>query len=84
MNQLNHAAPEVSPWRLNLITTYGFDHGIAKGVFVGGAFRDEAGRIIGYRFNSKMVNSLQSDPVYASLGSSRKVRLTSISRSTEE
>ena len=68
MNQLNHAAPEVSPWRLNLITTYGFDHGIAKGVFVGGAFRDEAGRIIGYRFNSKMVNSLQSDPVYASLG----------------
>lgn len=68
MNQLGHAAPEVSPWRLNLVTTYTFDHGIAKGFFVGGAFRDEAGRIIGYRFNTTMVNSLQSDPTYANLG----------------
>jgi hypothetical protein len=67
MNQLGHAAPEISPWRLNAITTYNFDHGFAKGVFVGGAFREEAGRIIGYHFDSTLHNLLQNDPVYANL-----------------
>jgi len=66
MNQLGHAAPEVSPWRLNLVTTYTFDHGIAKGLFVGGAFREEAGRIIGYKFSSTIANTaLTNDPNYA-------------------
>jgi hypothetical protein len=66
MNQLGHTAPEVSPWRLNLITTYTFDHGIVKGMFVGGAFREEAARIIGYKFSSTIANTaLTSDPNYA-------------------
>jgi hypothetical protein len=66
MNQLGHEAPEVSPWRLNLIATYTFDHGFAKGIFVGGAFREEAGRIIGYRYSSTIANTaLTSDPNYA-------------------
>jgi len=64
-NQLGHEAPEVSPWRLNLINTYTFDHGAIKGLFVGGAFREEAGRIIGYHFSSTFVNSISSDPNYA-------------------
>ncbi len=59
LNEQGHAAPEVSPWRLNLVTTYQIDHGIAKGVFFGGGLRVEAGRIIGYKFDStfKNVNS---------------------------
>ncbi len=59
LNEQGHEAPEVSPWRLNLVTTYQIDHGIAKGVFFGGGLRIEAGRIIGYAFDStfKNVNS---------------------------
>ncbi len=45
------SAPEVSPWRFNLITTYNFDRGVARGAFAGGAIRMEAGRILGYRLN---------------------------------
>jgi hypothetical protein len=63
-NALGHEAPEVSPWRLNLVTTYNFSHGIAKGVFVGGALRTEAGRIIGYKFNPNFANKIASDPNY--------------------
>jgi len=64
LNELGHAAPEVSPWRLNLVTTYSFDRGPAKGVFIGGALRMEAGRIIGYKFNSNFVNVNSKDPNY--------------------
>jgi len=46
------SAPEVSPWRLNVVTTYNIDHGIARGAFVGGAVRVEAGRILGYRLSA--------------------------------
>ena len=46
------SAPEVSPWRLNLTTTYTIDRGIAHGAFVGGAVRFEAGRILGYRLSA--------------------------------
>ena len=45
------SAPEVAPWRLNLVTTYSFDRGPIKGVFIGGGLRDEAGRIAGYAYN---------------------------------
>jgi hypothetical protein len=65
LNELGHAAPEVSPWRLNMITTYSFDHGIAKGVFIGGALRVEAGRIIGYKYSSTVSNVNTTDPNYA-------------------
>ena len=64
-NSLGHEAPEVSPWRLNLVTTYNFEHGAVKGVFVGGALRTESGRIIGYKFSSTFVNKISSDPNYA-------------------
>jgi hypothetical protein len=65
LNQLGHEAPEVSPWRLNFVTTYSFDHGLIKGVFVGGGFREEAGRIIGYKYNPNFVNANSNDPNYA-------------------
>jgi hypothetical protein len=68
MNQLGHAAPEVAPWRFNLVTTYTFDHGVVKGLFVGGGFRDEAGKILGYRYSSTVANpALTSDPNYANV-----------------
>jgi hypothetical protein len=47
LNDQGHEAPEVSPWRLNLISTYTFDRGPAKGWFIGGALRMEAARILG-------------------------------------
>jgi len=43
---------EMSPWRFNLITNYLFDHGIAKGVNVGMAYRWEQGKILGYGINA--------------------------------
>ena len=67
VNELGHEAPEVSPWRLNLVTTYNFDHGAVKGVFVGGALRTEAGRILGYKYSSTIQNAISSDPRYAAV-----------------
>jgi hypothetical protein len=46
-----HSSPEVAPWRLNFITTYTFDRGPAKGWFIGGADRMEAGKILGYPYD---------------------------------
>ncbi len=65
MNELGHEAPEMSPWRLNLVTTYSFDRGPIKGAFIGGALRAEAGRIIGYRYSSTFHNVISDDPRYA-------------------
>ena len=67
VNELGHAAPEVSPWRFNVVSTYNFDHGFLKGVFVGGALRTEAGRILGYHYDANFKNSITSDPNYASV-----------------
>ncbi len=67
LNQLGHEAPEVSPWRLNAVTTYNFIEGRLKGVFVGGAFREEAGRIIGYHYDPNYKNANSDDPNYANV-----------------
>jgi len=67
VNELGHAAPEVSPWRFNAVSTYNFDSGVVKGVFVGGALRVEAGRIIGYHFDPSFKNTISSDPNYAAV-----------------
>ncbi|HVZ64655.1 MAG TPA: TonB-dependent receptor plug domain-containing protein [Lacunisphaera sp.] len=67
VNELGHEAPEVAPWRFNGVSTYKFDKGMLKGAFFGGAVRIEAGRIIGYKYDPKFVNSITSDPNYASV-----------------
>jgi len=41
--------PELRTWRANLISNYDFDHGLLKGVNVGGGVRYESPIIIGYR-----------------------------------
>ena len=40
--------PELRKWRYNLVTNYGFDHGILKGVGVGGGLRYQSDIVIGY------------------------------------
>ena len=67
LNDQGHEAPEVSPWRLNLISTYTFDRGPAKGWFIGGALRMEAARILGYRYDPNFVNVNSKDPNYANV-----------------
>jgi hypothetical protein len=67
LNDQGHEAPEVSPWRLNLISTYTFDRGPAKGWFIGGALRMEAARILGYRYDPNFVNVNSTDPNYANV-----------------
>jgi outer membrane receptor protein involved in Fe transport len=67
LNDQGHAAPEVAPWRVNLISTYTFDRGFAKGWFVGGALRVEAARILGYHFDPTFVNVNSTDPNYAAV-----------------
>jgi outer membrane receptor protein involved in Fe transport len=65
LNDQGHAAPEVSPWRLNLITTYTLDRGPLKGFFLGGALRMEASRILGYKYDPNFKNVNSTDPNYA-------------------
>lgn len=48
------SAPEVPKWRLNLVSTYNFEHGRLKGVTAGGAARVEASRILGYRYSASL------------------------------
>jgi hypothetical protein len=69
LNDQGHAAPEVSPWRVNLVTTYTVDRGPAKGWFIGGGLRMEAGRILGYKFDPNFVNVNSTDPNYAAVTS---------------
>jgi hypothetical protein len=67
LNDQGHAAPEVAPWRFNVITTYNFDRGFLKGVFVGGALRMEAARILGYKYDPTYKNVNSTDPNYANV-----------------
>lgn len=48
------SAPEVSPWRFNLVSTYEVRSGKFKNLRIGGAARLEAGRISGYRYSSTL------------------------------
>ena len=47
--QENTSAPELRPWRFNLVNTYSFDHGPLKGGYVGGSYRWEDKAVIGYK-----------------------------------
>ncbi|HEY9154519.1 MAG TPA: hypothetical protein VIM69_05275, partial [Opitutaceae bacterium] len=67
LDSLGHEAPEISPWRVNAVTTYNFDHGALKGVFVGGGLRIDAARIIGYYYDASFKNVNSNDPNYAAV-----------------
>jgi hypothetical protein len=49
--QEGSSAPEIPKWRFNAISTYSFDQGTLKGGYVGGAYRWEDRRILGYQYN---------------------------------
>lgn len=51
-------APEIAPWRFNAVTTYSFDEGMFKGSYVGGSYRWEQARILGYQFDQSLNNGL--------------------------
>lgn len=44
----NSTAPEIRPWRGNMVTTYTFDKGAIKGLYVGGGVRWMQSPILGY------------------------------------
>jgi len=67
LNDQGHAAPEVAPWRLNLVSTYQFDRGPIKGWFIGGGLRVEAARILGYKYDPTFKNVNSTDPNYANV-----------------
>ena len=46
--QRGSQAPEIAPWRMNLISTYNFSEGPLKGFWVGGGFRWEDAKVLGY------------------------------------
>ncbi len=50
--QAGTQVPELSPWHVNGVTNFEFDHGFLKGVNVGGAYRWQQGAILGYALNS--------------------------------
>src|SRR3569833_3427224 len=49
------------------MTTYTFDHGLIKCLFVGCGMRIDAARIIGYNYDASYKNVNSSDPNYASV-----------------
>jgi outer membrane receptor protein involved in Fe transport len=49
--QEGSSAPELAPWRFNVISTYGFEEGRLKGGYIGGAYRWEDKRILGYQYD---------------------------------
>ncbi|WP_069960898.1 TonB-dependent receptor plug domain-containing protein [Lacunisphaera limnophila] len=50
-------APEIAPWRFNAVTTYNFSEGRLKGSWIGGAYRWEDKRVLGYQFDPTIGNT---------------------------
>lgn len=48
--------PEMAPWRFNVVTNYTFDHGMLKGFNIGGGYRWEDGKVLGYALNADRDN----------------------------
>jgi Outer membrane receptor proteins, mostly Fe transport len=62
--QQGSSAPEIAPWRFNGVTTYNFNEGPLKGAWIGGAYRWEDKRILGYQYDES-INTLDiSKPYY--------------------
>jgi hypothetical protein len=56
---------EMAPWRFNLVTNYKFDRGLLKGFNVGGGYRWEDHKILGYALNAKQDNLDISKPYWS-------------------
>lgn len=53
-NQQGSSAPEIPEWRFNMATTYAFNKGKLSGLYVGGAYRWEDRRILGYKYSNTL------------------------------
>ena len=51
LGQVGSQAPEVAPWRFNVVSNYNFDSGTLKGSNAGLAYRWEDKRILGYKYD---------------------------------
>jgi hypothetical protein len=58
VNSVGQEVPDLPQWNANLITTYNFDRGPLKGFLIGGAFRDEGARILGYQYSATINGGL--------------------------
>ncbi|HUL52536.1 MAG TPA: TonB-dependent receptor plug domain-containing protein [Opitutaceae bacterium] len=56
--------PEMSPWRLNAVTNYAFDHGMLKGVNLGLGYRWQQGVILGYGLLADYSNLDINKPIW--------------------
>lgn len=50
--QIGQQAPEIAEWRYNVINNYNFSSGFLKGANVGGAYRWEGDRVLGYEYSA--------------------------------
>lgn len=56
--------PEMSPWRVNAVTSYGFNEGRLKGANIGLAYRWKQGQILGYQLKSDYSNLDVDKPIF--------------------
>jgi len=52
LDQKGSSAPEIRPWRFNLVTNYSFQEGMFKGMNVGAAYRWQDDLILGYELDT--------------------------------
>ncbi|HEX2657026.1 MAG TPA: TonB-dependent receptor plug domain-containing protein, partial [Polyangia bacterium] len=50
-------APEIRPWSFSTVSTYSFTHGKLKGSWIGGAFRWNDARVLGYHYDPTLGTS---------------------------
>jgi outer membrane receptor protein involved in Fe transport len=56
-------APEIRPWRFNVVSNYRFDRGVLKGLNVGGGYRWQDDVILGYRLNDALTQLDVTRPI---------------------
>jgi len=56
---------EMAPWRFNLVSNYKFDRGLLKGFNIGGGYRWEDGKILGYALNEDQDNLDVNKPYWS-------------------
>jgi hypothetical protein len=66
LTQQGSQAAELPEWRLNLVTTYRFQRGFLKGSYLGGGYRWEGRRILGYRYDAPAQTLDVANPWYGS------------------
>ncbi len=64
LSQIGQSASEISPWRVNLVSSYDFSEGPLRGFFIGGAYRWEDKHIMRYGYDEDEGALDVSQPIY--------------------